>query len=394
MQRLNSLFQQLVFWVIALGNYVVPKQRRIVLHTFPAVEDQGVAVLRWLRDNADRRLPLSFLITGSVEATREKLKLLIGDYADEVTVLQKQSVRAIWAYWRAGIVLFTHGLYGFLPVPKGQCVINMWHGMPLKRVWSGMPGCPPPQCRWLLSTSQKYSEVQALAAGFSVNKIPVTGLPRNDLLFSDTDKVRAFATKLRLGVDRVVLFLPTYRKSVVGYFTVDGSETDSALGMSNEEVRDLQVLLAGTRTRLLVKPHPMSVHYGKVSQPSEHLWIISDDWLHKQGVMLYEALGQTDALITDISSVAVDYLCLRRPVLFYFPDMKEYGKTRRFQLEPIEEWLPGPLCTSTKELMEELRQLVSREGGFPSEKEQTASLLNEQVIRGSTDRLFELASID
>lgn len=368
----------------------MPKRRQLLLHAFPDVEDQLVAILRWLRDHPQSQCPVIFLVSGDTTDAKLRLRKLVGDYAEQIVVLKKSQLTAIWSYWRSRYVLFTHGLYGFLPISMRQCVINLWHGMPIKSIWRGLGSIKPPQCNWLLSTSPKFSEVLAQASGVPMDRIPVTGLPRNDLLFSDTAAVRVFAAQARVGVERVLLFLPTYRQSKIGYITHDGEESASALSMGPMEVDALRAWLAATRTRMLVKPHPMSVHYGRDDKLSENLWLISDEWLHEQGVMLYEALGQMDALITDTSSVYIDYLALRRPVFFYFPDLERYRETRKFLLEPVEEWLAGPLCRTGQELTAALDQWTASGDLHSERRAHLARQLNPQTTPDSTQRVFDL----
>jgi len=378
----------MVLRTVALGNFIVPKRRQLVMHAFPDVEDQLVAVLRWLRDHPEAGHRVIFLVSGDEGEARRRLRLLVGEYVAQIQVLKKTRPKAIWAYWRSRYVFFTHGLYGFFPVPKRQCVVNLWHGMPIKLIWKGLTDNAIPQCRWLLSTSPKYSEVLATASGLNIAKIPVTGLPRNDLLFSDTSAARAFSDKVRAGVERVLLFLPTYRQSAVGFMTQDGQETASALAMTEAEIDQLKLWLARTRTRMLVKPHPMSVHYGQNLELDERLWIISDSWLQDQGLTLYEALGQMDALITDVSSVYVDFLALRRPVFFYFPDLERYRQTRKFLLEPVEDWLAGPLCTTAPELFASLQAWVVGDDSYTGLRDQLAKQLNPQIAQTATWQLI------
>ena len=43
-------------------------------------------------------------------------------------------------------------------------------------------------------------------------------------------------------------------------------------------------------------------------------------------------LGKADALISDYSSAAIDYLILDRPIGFLLKDVEEYGNSRGFIL--------------------------------------------------------------
>lgn len=379
--------QRLIFSMIAWCNHRIPKRRQLLVHALPDVEDQSVAILRW----AGKQLPnlrIILVVTGSPRAARATLRSLIGGTAEHLTIYRKHDPRAIYSFWRSQFVIFTHGIYGSWPPPPSQSVVNVWHGMPIKRIWKGTKGDPAPRCSWLISTSSKYSEVLAEASDIPASQIPPLGLPRNDLLFSRSEAAVAFGKAARADVGRVLLFLPTYRHSRIGPIARDGRESATALAMDDEEIARLQGMLATTRTRMLVKPHPLSVHYGREAKLSPNLWIISDAWLHRQCVTLYEALGQMDALVTDISSVYIDFLALQRPVFFYFPDLSEYRRSRTFLLEPLESWLAGPLCTEAEELMEHLAEFCSGGDRFAESRASLLHLLNPGGL-GATARLFD-----
>ena len=103
---------------------------------------------------------------------------------------------------------------------------------------------------------------------------------------------------------------------------------------------ELGVLLEGLRQRgiqLVIKPHPMDAE--------ERRWdgavTITDADLVRAQVSLYGVLGQARGLVTDYSSVWVDYLLLDRPLAFLVPDRDTYSRT----LVPADvlDWVPGEL---------------------------------------------------
>ena len=65
---------------------------------------------------------------------------------------------------------------------------------------------------------------------------------------------------------------------------------------------------------------------------------------------MYEFLAQTDALISDYSSVAVDYLIVDRPIAFALQDYEEYKRTRGFVFDDPRELMPGHHLYSFQEL--------------------------------------------
>ena len=48
-----------------------------------------------------------------------------------------------------------------------------------------------------------------------------------------------------------------------------------------------------------------------------------------------------DGLVTDASSVWIDYLLTQRPIIFAFPDIEEYRQRRGLNLAPTPRTAPG-----------------------------------------------------
>ena len=90
-----------------------------------------------------------------------------------------------------------------------------------------------------------------------------------------------------------------------------------------------------------------------------HLLIVDDAWLRERSLSLYEFLGATDLLISDISSVVIDYLLLDRPVIHAFSDLREYESSRGFTVEPIADYFAGPVVTNSRELMDAVDRVLA-----------------------------------
>jgi CDP-glycerol glycerophosphotransferase len=70
-----------------------------------------------------------------------------------------------------------------------------------------------------------------------------------------------------------------------------------------------------------------------------------------------ELLLAADVLLTDYSSIAVDYANTGRPMLFFTYDLETYqNEIRGFYLD-YEATVPGPLLRTTDEVAEALREL-------------------------------------
>ena len=83
----------------------------------------------------------------------------------------------------------------------------------------------------------------------------------------------------------------------------------------------------------MVKRHPLAEQ--EKTPELSRIRYLTDEWLHERGFTLHELLGESCALVTDVSSAYVDYLVLDRPIVHHFPDIEAYGQSRGFSIEPI-----------------------------------------------------------
>jgi CDP-glycerol glycerophosphotransferase len=64
-----------------------------------------------------------------------------------------------------------------------------------------------------------------------------------------------------------------------------------------------------------------------------------------------------DVLITDYSSVMFDFAVTRKPILLFTYDLAHYRDELRGLYLPLEQEAPGPLLTTTAEVIDALRDL-------------------------------------
>lgn len=265
----------------------------------------------------------------------------------------KTSLRGVWSFLRAGTVFTSHALFGGRAGGQGQRTVLLWHGEVVKPVGlldgdRALPADVAPVC------SSVGRAFRCAEFGLAPEAVPVVGAPRNDrLLTAGRGRVRE-----RLGwADEAVvwLWLPTYRTSVRGDLRSDSDTSGNGLPFDHAALQALDRLLDGAGITVVVKPHPLSEQL--IEGSYHNLVVLTQQGLDAGGVSLYEALGATDGLITDVSSVWVDYLLTEKPMLFAFPDLDQYRERRGFNLEPYADWVPGPVVADVESSAEALVRL-------------------------------------
>lgn len=239
----------------------------------------------------------------------------------------------------------------------GQRIIQTWHGTPLKRIGADLAGtlcaglahlAPRPRVsrQWsvLLSPNAHSTPVLRSALGYS-GRLLETGLPRTDAFFAaDRDRTAA-AVRERLGIEpgrRVVLYAPTPRDDLAYDAGHHRLHLPLDLELARQELADDHVLL--------VRGHPLVAD----RLPAHHAPFALDVSAHPDAT---ELLLAADVLVTDYSSLAADFANTGRPMLFLTPDLPHYRDTLRGFTLDFEARMPGPLLTSTGELVDALGDL-------------------------------------
>lgn len=382
----KTSYRWLAAFFFRICDHIIPKDNRIVLVTLPDGDDQGVSLcleleklhwdgeLHWLV----HQNPTPF----SDWQQRRGIAHL------KIHFSRLYSLRGIWAYLRAFAVFYTHGaLFNYAP-PKRKLVVNLWHGMPIKKIWRGVPGSELPMSTFLVSTSSFFSDVLMKASGFGPERLLATGLPRNDFLTSARPASLDIVARLRGDAKRLIFFLPTYRNSVRGLKFEDGVETNTILGLNETDAQQLHAWLKANRCKLIVKPHPMSINAGKPFADDEHWAMMDEKALFEAGLGLYELLAQADLLVTDVSSVYVDFLVTERPQILYFPDLEKYEKTRGLLLQPLKDYAPGPIAETFAELRTALDLWISGNDTWREQRKQLRDLMIPASPRSAADLLL------
>lgn len=243
----------------------------------------------------------------------------------------------------------------WIPKPKGTTYLQTWHGTPLKKLANDMdevymPGTDTERykknftreaAKWDYLVSPNAYSTEIFRRAFKYDEeVLETGYPRNDFLFTNNDDkaIQNLKKDLNLPKDKkIILYAPTWRDDTYHAKGKYKFELEFNLKQMYETLSDEYIIL-------------LRLHY-LVSENlniSEYDGFIYDYSKYEEIRDLYVI---SDMLITDYSSVFFDYVNLKKPMIFYVYDIENYrDKLRGFYFD-FESNAPGPLVTTTDELL-------------------------------------------
>jgi len=233
----------------------------------------------------------------------------------------------------------------------GQVYLQTWHGTPLKKIGFDI-GKPQfasgtayfdhlasDVAKWDLLLSQNPFSTPILRRAFRFDgEICEYGYPRNDALTREPE--RAAAIRERLGIPagkRVALYAPTWRDNQ--FYASGRYRFDLRLDL------DRAARVLGPGHVLLVRGHhhlASDVRAGSQPGFARNVTGYPD---------ITDLLLITDVLITDYSSVMFDFAVTGRPMLFFTYDLAAYRDKLRGFCFDFEAEAPGPLLTTSDEVL-------------------------------------------
>lgn len=374
---MTAVLAQILHRIVALVDRLVPKGRSVVVRTFPDYDDQcramgealdarGVEVVVLVDDDRPPSPPLTF----------------------PCRIVPARSLAAAWAFLRSGTVVHTHGVYGNIRGARRRRFVNVWHGMPIKLLPSGS-AVGRNQTDITVATSTVHAEHLARTWHLGPDQVAVVGLPRNDRLVTTPRDPSRLASS---GIDRpLAIWMPTYRATADGS-EVDGVDRGSTTQFAGADLPTVDRLMGDAGFDLIVKPHPLAPvgdHH-----ELEHVRVWSDDDLRAHGWTLYELLAQADLLITDVSSVWIDFLLVDRPIIFAMSDRTEYESGRGTYFDDLDALVPGGICTDLGELRDQVEALGRGEDPFADERAVARALHHEATPGTAAGAVAALVTSD
>ena len=332
-------------------NKMIPKKRnRIVLYS------------NWgFRDNL--RTLYHYLVDNGYQETYEIVCASNDFYhlEKEKNVKYVSIYQGFFYFLTSKYFFYSFGKYPIKPAPN-QMVVNLWHGMPLKKIGNlevGMENTDYNFFTKLVSSSELFTPIMKAAFNAKDEQMLLVGNIRNDELFKEKK-------------EKKIIWMPTYRNSK----NYHDSQAALIFSLEEEDFQNIEKLLSNYGYQLYIKLHPLEESQLKFKMNYSTIHLLTEEIISEQYETLYTFLGTTSALITDYSSVFLDYYLLNRPVAFTINDYEEYKEKRGFVFEDVKSLMVGSVIRDSHDLLDFLASVMKSEDPYIEERKKVNNKVN------------------
>ncbi len=312
-----------------------------------------------------------------------------------VKLLKMRGLDSFWAFARSKYVIHDNGIFMNPKVNCRQVLVNTWHGVSFKKIgFYNMKEEPYRTASYIVTYSDFYKPIMAKAFGVPEGCVLTTGEPRNDYLFKPASNDTLKKLNINLDGDKkLIIWMPTYRKSKFEDKS-DGKEYELGIPILNKQnIEELDSYCKENKIVLLMKWHSLQVIPDNMEKRLTNIKFLTTDEIAETKQPFYSILARSDGLITDYSSVFINYLLLNRQICFAYDDIDYYRNNRGFMFDDIESLMPGPHVSDVDGLKEFISNVANNRDEYGYEREKVNKLLNEHTDNENAKRLLDALGI-
>ncbi|CAA6812645.1 MAG: CDP-glycerol:poly(glycerophosphate) glycerophosphotransferase (EC [uncultured Sulfurovum sp.] len=377
-------------------NLTYPKKlNQIIFLSSPDFSDNSFATFKYLIENATIGYKYIWLVD-EIENKNLYFNMIKNNIDIEdnelckIKIIDKKSFCGLLNYINSRYIFFTHGFYAGMSLPKSQVRINLWHGMPLKTIGyldTANQSMDIQKCTYTIATSKRFQKIMSDAFLLKSNSVLTTGQPRCDFLFNQSGCLTTLGIK-KEQYKKIIFWAPTYRNTEDGKMQ-DGDFQNHLPLLNNGELSKLNEYLLSIKSYMLIKLHPMDALNKHDFEKYSNITIIKKMDLLENSCQLYSLLSEVDILLTDFSSIYIDFLLLNKPIIFAIDDFDVYKKTRNFVFSEPKGFMPGAIVENYTELINVLDDLIVRGNDCYIDKRDKVKKEFHLHERGFSNRLIE-----
>lgn len=302
----------------------------------------------------------------------------------------KPSFRKYYYICKAKFITYDH-----VPIEKvrsDQLVCYLTHGPVGLKAFKGK-FILPEKLDYCLCPSEYLAPLLAYqySIKFPNKKQVILGYPMHDVFYQNEvgDLRKIIFSKYR----KAIIWMPTFRKPI--QFDRNDSDIELPMGIpifnDMDELVDLNNMLKEKESFLIIKIHPMQDMKTVKVKGLSNIMILDGKSVKKLGIDNYRLMKDADALISDYSSVAYDYLHLDRPIGYTLDDMEHYKVG--FIIDNPSELMAGHIIYNKKQFINFIEDVINNKDPYKEERRKLFDKVFKYHDGDSCKRLTEFMGI-
>lgn len=286
--------------------------------------------------------------------------------------IETESMQGIRRALSAGVWFTSAGLpaYG-TGLCKKRLIINLWHGVPLKKIALLDPNLKKAARIYfkkifsdnytcVLTTSHALIPLMARSFAISEDRIKVWGQPRNDGMFQTNDRTAI--------LQQIYPDLPEYSQAILYAPTFRDYGQVQLFPFKDFDLEQMEHFLEEKKMLLFIRTH-VAEQGSAAPYLGKRIRFLGNE----QAEDVTGILNIFDCLITDYSSIYIDYLLTGKPMIFLPYDRRKYldGRGMNFDYDDVT---PGPKPETFTDFLEALSPETD---SWKEERDRVNQLFNE-----------------
>ncbi|MGK4057209.1 CDP-glycerol glycerophosphotransferase family protein [Limosilactobacillus reuteri] len=311
----------------------------------------------------------------------------------------KLHIKAMYYLARCKFYIYDHNnllQYEKLKKRSKQVIIYMSHGTAFKNGRSEDPNAADYFDK-VVTLGDMSTKIICHFWGCDEKKALELGEPREDYYFSNLDYEK---DKLEVlynlsEFDKCLLWMPTFRQSYNSRISEEYkfNETGLPIIRTEQDLRSLNSYLQAKKICLLLKIHHLQADMPIFLTKLSNIKIIKDKDLAYHNIKLYKLIALTDALITDYSSISIDYLPLDKQIIYTLDDYEEYRKSRGVYPYNAIDYMPGAHVFNLKQLEDAITDIANNNDKFSRKRKLVMRQFYKYKPGESSKRILEYLNI-
>ena len=302
-------------------------------------------------------------------------------------IFYANTLKAFSTFFRSeGVVIYNGSsklhFFPYTLLPDLKPIFNLWHGIPLKKIGRKVGIHRKKMAKYLFQEYSLFFVCSPTEAGliqdcFNVGPevTKITGSSRNDL-FYHTQNASQFIKEL--NGKKVFLYAPTWREY---------GDSSMFFPWENYNLAELEEFLNKENIALLLRGHRQEISRSKgdlsLIKSSTNIFLAGNDVFPDAN----ELLANTDVLITDYSSIYLDFILLNKPVVFIPYDLEKYSQYRGFLMD-YDSNTPGRKVITAEEFIPNLKSCLDHPEQHEDERIQIKRKFHQFEDGNSSKRIL------